>query len=88
MILIKLDPQLPKYVTDKTHYCDPYNHNPEKYTFWTKDNRMSLFTGNIPNTAHWKPPTQKLFNGAILKGVVYESGQWFWKYDMEVQDVK
>jgi hypothetical protein len=36
-------------------YCDMYNKNPDKWTFWTKDNKMCLFKGNIKNTAHWKP---------------------------------
>lgn len=36
-------------------YCDMYNKNPDKFTFWTKDNKMCLFNGNIRNTAHWKP---------------------------------
>lgn len=36
-------------------YCNPYNHNFEHFAFWTKDDGMLLFKGNIPNTAHWKP---------------------------------
>jgi hypothetical protein len=45
-------------------YMDPYNHNYEHFTMWTKDNKMCLGCGgNIKGTAHWKPRYQL---GAVL----------------------
>jgi len=39
-------------------YCDPYNHNYEHFTFWTRpDNLMCLGVGgNIKDTCHWRCP--------------------------------
>lgn len=38
-------------------YCDPYNKNPEHFTFWTADHKMILGPGgNIKGTAHWRCP--------------------------------
>ena len=36
-------------------YCDRYNNDYGKFTFWTKDHKMLLFKGNVKNTAHWRP---------------------------------
>ena len=56
-------------IVDYEIYCDPYNGNYEHFTFWTKDNKMCLFDGDIPNTAHWKPKYK------IGETVFVETGQ-------------
>lgn len=48
-----LDPQ-PECIYDGM-YCDKYNKNENRWTFWTNDHKMCLFEGGIKGTAHWKP---------------------------------
>lgn len=48
-----LDPQ-PECIYDGM-YCDKYDKNENRWTFWTNEHKMCLFEGGIKGTAHWKP---------------------------------
>ena len=72
--LIKMEPQPPKSATYHKVYCDPYSGQDDKWTFWDRDGRMCLYDGNIPNTAHWKPPMPKPL------AVVQVESVWYWLY--------
>jgi hypothetical protein len=68
-------------------YCDPYNHNYEHFTFWTRpDNLMCLGVGgNIKDTCHWRCPygvpgdrlyVKEAWNGTQGEGVTYKATDW------------
>ena len=79
MNLVKLEPQPPREASYKRVYCDPYNGDLEKWTFWTYDNKMCLYSGNMSNSSHWKPPYPNPLAVTQINGV------WYWVYKASIK---
>jgi len=69
------------------NYIDPYNKKYNRFTVWTRDNKMCLNCGgNIKGMAHWKPaylPGDILYVRETWQKVDLPYGKGFYGYKAE-----